>query len=454
MTDSEILAEALLIPSGYAEIKLGLKLHPTQKAVLDNIFKCHGTRTAFRCANGVGKTSIVATVSILYALDILNAQVVSTAATYRQVIQQLIPNLKSHAHLYPNWEFLDNAISINGIKKYLGFSTQDESTFQGYHEKPGQPLLIITDESAGINESIFRAIDRCNPTYLLILGSPLAPEGEFYKIEYDPNKSKYYDHFKLTAPECDWIKKVDIDRMVDSWGNDHPLVLSSIYAEFAGESEGSLISLASYENCLLNAPEPEVLAESPRCLGIDVAAGGDENVLCLRHGNMLSFIKCWRDRDTMSACGAIVNELNRLKMEIGLRASEVVLDVDGLGTVVADRLRELKWPVVRLHNNSEPLNEDYKNRITELWVEGCKKIRNRQIILPDDQELKMQILSRKQKLHSTGKIMLETKEDMKERGINSPDRADAFFMAMSEPAGGTVRVAIPVQLGGSRISMS
>jgi len=168
------LARALSIPSGYATIKLGLDLHPKQKEIIDAIFK--DKRVSFRAANGVGKTSVVVAAAILYAIDVLNAQVISTSATYRQITSQLIPCLRRYAHLYPTWEFLDNAIVVDGTKKYLGFSADSEATFQGYHEYPGQPLLIIIDEGAGVGDPIFRAVDRCRPTYYLVTGSPLSPK--------------------------------------------------------------------------------------------------------------------------------------------------------------------------------------------------------------------------------------------------------------------------------------
>ena len=96
------------------------------------------------------------------------------------------------------------------------------------------------------------AIDRCNPTYLLIIGSPLGPEGVFYSIECDPRMHSSFVHFKLTKFDCLqengwWLNRKDIDDLVNRWGKEHPLILSSVYAEFATNIEGGIISLSDIE---------------------------------------------------------------------------------------------------------------------------------------------------------------------------------------------------------------
>lgn len=448
--DRELLARTLSVPSGYATVKLGMSLHPTQKAVLDSLFI--DRKVSFLAANSTGKTSCVMVAAILYALEVLNAQVVSTSATFRQVTSQLIPNLKRYQHLYPNWEFNDNTIVINGIKRYIGFSAGDqgESAFQGYHEYPGQPLLIIIDESAGIDDSIFRAVDRCKPTYLLVTGSPLDPCGIFYDIETNANFYNHFKHFKLTQYDCLkengwWLERKDIDDMISKWGKDHPLVKSSIFAEFASESEHSIISLASIERCINNPPTIDEYNEfyNVRRLFGDLAAGGDSNVLCLFHKGRVSIVKRWKNRDTMSCAGEILVELQKLKQRIGLEASECSFDSDGLGIGICHRLQELGWKNINLfHGNSPAKSDDFLNSVSEMWIQGCKLIEDCRIIIPNDADLRGELLSRQSKRHSNGKLKLQPKEDMKK----SPDTADAVLGSLYEIGGGLVKYIKPVRI--------
>jgi len=434
--DFSALAKAISIPSGYAKFRLGLNLHPIQAEVIDNLFAKDKNKVSFRACNESGKTSICITVAILYAIEMRNAMVVSTSATFRQITKQLIPNLKAHAHNYTNWQFLDNSIKVNNETRYIGFSTSEDSKFQGYHETPDRPLLIIVDEAAGVADDIFQSIGRCNPTWLLIAGSPLGPEGVFYSIEHNVEMYKQFIHYKITKYEITkekgwWLEKKDIDSFVEMWGTTHPLVQSSVYAEFASNIENGLISLPELEKCYKYPPVSYL--QGMKHVGLDFAAGGDNNVISLCIGNTVEIIRTWKERDTMNACETFAVELNKLKDKYNISSAMVSGDADGLGIGMIHRLKDLGWKINEFHGGSAADDGTYKNRIAQAWMEGIKKIKACSVIIPNDNEFKMQILSRKQVLTPSGKLQLESKAEMRARGVNSPDIADSIFMAMSSP---------------------
>ena len=105
------------------------KLHPTHEAVLRDLYP-EGSRVYFRCGNEVGKTSSVAVSAILWHAEILKGLTVSTAGVWRQIKSQLVPCLKSYAHLYPGWTFNEGSIVVDGIERYVGVSAKDAGTFQ------------------------------------------------------------------------------------------------------------------------------------------------------------------------------------------------------------------------------------------------------------------------------------------------------------------------------------
>jgi hypothetical protein len=435
--DKQAIIESLASPSGYATVRLRIKLHPKQAQVLDALFE--HKKVVFRCGNGVGKTSVVMVCAILYALEMLNAQVVSTSATYRQVVAQLIPCLKKYSALYPQWQFLDNTIVIGGVKKYIGFSAgPDAASFQGFHEYPGQPLLMLVDEAAGVGSNIFEQIDRCQPTYYLCCGSPLSPEGVFYQMESDPKVYKFFRHYKLNQYEClkengYWIDRLSIEQMIAKWGGaEHPLVKSSVFGEFAENIEGSIISLSALEKCLSNPP---VYMPGPRCCGIDFGGGVAETAIYLRIGNKVTREDSFVLSDTMETVGRIVKVLKRLRFEVGLLDNEINADSDGIGLPMIDRLSENGFKINKFHGGSPAVNsEEYRNLIAEAWINACRKIEKCELIIDaNDIELRMQLLSRKAKLNSSGKLQLEAKVDMAARNVASPDRADSFVMAVNGP---------------------
>jgi hypothetical protein len=442
-----IKAKEMMKPSGYAKHFLNLKLHPKHNEILDTLFSKKKTKVCALMANELGKTTSLGAVSILFSLHMLNASVVATSATFRQVVKQLFPALKQYSHLYPNWEFLESSIKINNETRFIGFATSDPGRWQGWHSKPTIPLFIFTDESAALDENVYQSISRCNPDYLLCAGSPLGPEGIFYRIETDPSMYSQFKHFKMTKFDAlkedgYWLDKTDIDNFIKQWGGrEHPLVLSSIYAEFASNITNGLVSLSelnkSYEF-------PPLFIDGKKHIGIDVAgSGGDCNVLALRQGNKVEIIDTWHEPEMMRSCDRIANHLNNLKEKYNITGNQVSLDADGLGIGFISRLKDLGWTINEYHGGKTPENPQYANHISEAWMEGIKKIKNCSIILPDNQDFRLQLLSRKQLFNDKGKLKLESKKDMRARGIASPDIADAIMICMTDPSTGTLSKIIP-----------
>ena len=438
MTAAERVAR-LSRPHTYAEDRLGLKLHPKQIGVLRDLFPppsiSKTSRVAFRCSNEVGKTSRVGVCAITYALEILDAQVISTAGVWMQVTQQLVPNLKKFSHLFPKWGFNESSINIAGIDRYVGFSTRDEGFAQGFHRDNDRPLVAIIDEAAAVRDIIFDGVeDRCNPDYLLIMGSPLDPVGRFYDIE--TRLSKYYLHHSLNQLECLtkdgwWIDEAGVQRKIAKFGGkDHPFVQSNVFGEFSKRVENALLSLSEFNSCLASPPDWHP-GHDDRHAFVDVAGGGDKNVFAVRHGNKAWIVKKWVESSEMATCGEIIALAKMLERQIGLKRHEISIDASGAGKPMADRLREMGFDLHRFTGQSAPsFDREYASAISEVWGSGAAKIRSCDIIIPDDEDFRAQILSRMLKRNSSGKFKIEPKEDMFKRGLPSPDEADALLGCM------------------------
>jgi hypothetical protein len=159
--------------------------------------------------------------------------------------------------------------------------------------------------------------------------------------------------------------------------------------------------------------------------------GGDENVLALRDGNVITLQETFRAGALQTICETFVAAFKRL----GLQPWQIDGDEGGGGKLICDRLGEMGWPINRVNNGAAPrYNQQYANLAAEMWFEGAKQIARREIILPNDDDLLAQILDRKRVPNAQGKLAIESKPDMKKRGVHSPDRADAIFGAMTPPA--------------------
>jgi len=216
-------------------------------------------------------------------------------------------------------------------------------------------------------------------------------------------------------------------------GLQSPLVGSSIFAEFMEFVEGAVLSLADVERCLGVPPRAHGGERHGRC---DFAGGGDENCFALRVGNRVEIRDAWVDRDTLAAAGRFVKNFVAARDEHGLRADEIDGDADGMGAVMVRDIAALGWDIGKFHGGSPAADAArYKNRISEEWHEGAEQIRRSQVIIPDDSVLKVQLTNRKAKVDLMGKppgrLWLEGKDDLKRRGVASPDRADALLGAMA-----------------------
>lgn len=414
-------------PVGFAEGFLGLSLYNWQRRELSHL-EIQGTQISTVCCNEAGKTSFLAAPGIMYVLSCFkNAQAVVTSGSWRQVRDQLFPNLKRFKNRYPGWEFHDTSVIGANGSRCTGFSTDDAGLFEGYHIGPEghreNPLLIIVDEAKSVQREIFEAIDRCRPTWLWLMSSPGPAEGVFY--ESQTKHRHLYQCSKVTIADCPHILQSAIDKIIAKYGINHPFVRSSLYAEFSGEGElGVVCSLNKYNAC---RERKLAWMHGERHAFLDFAAGGDENVIALRRGNKVTLEKCWVERDTMKACGEFIREFRRL----GLKAVEITGDDDGLGKVMLDRLAELGWVVNRAKANDPAVDSKaYYNRSAEIWYQGADAIDKKEIILPDDEILASQLTTRKWRMFSDARLQLESKKEMKKRGLGSPDRADAVLGCM------------------------
>lgn len=457
-SDAEVVAQALARPSSFAKVRLGMDLHPTQSRVLDDLFSKPKSRLAGFFSNEVGKTSRIGVVAILYALEIKKARVQVTSASDRQLKEQLVPSLKRQSHRFPRWNFLDRSIKVDGINQALFYTGRDEGTFQGFHEEAGDreqiPQLIIVDESAAVKDEILGAAeDRCNPTWLLFMGSPLDPTGKFYKMSRE--LSGFYSTHRLNKLECirergGWHDSEDIARTIaKNNGMDmdmarriviagkhnglvkDPLTLSSVFGEFSTYVEYSLLTLSEYEKCV-DYPPPFV--QSDRHAFCDFAGGRAKNVLAVRDGNRAWIEHKWVEPNEMAAVGDFVRLFKKLQREIGLKEEEIDGDGDGLGGPMVRRIQELGWNIGDFHGGSAArFNNRYADSWSEAWGETAGRIKASDIILARDGDFQSQILGRKIKPISSGKMKLETKEEMRRRGLASPDEADALCCAIMPP---------------------
>jgi phage terminase large subunit len=154
------------------------------------------------------------------------------------------------------------------------------------------------------------------------------------------------------------------------------------------------------------------------------------NALCIRQGMTVVHESSWSGLDTMQTVGRVKSVLADFPPMAAIK-----VDVIGIGAGVADRLREDSYRVVDVNvaaASREP--ENFANLRHELWWTLRELFRDGEINGPIDDTTMGQLSSVRYKYDSKhARPVVESKEDMKKRGIRSPDRAEALMLAFTSP---------------------
>jgi hypothetical protein len=432
----EEILEDLAKPAAFASNVLGINLYDWQRKVLRDL-EPKDCRVALRAANGSGKTStVISAILIWHALVYPRSIAVTTAGVFRQVESQLWPSLRNHiAKLGGAWEVTSGEIRYlhpNGnTSRIIGYSATDPGRAEGWHAEDHEyhPLLMVVDEAKTVADPLFEAISRCQPTRLLIASSPGGTSGAFYRAF--TKEANMWSKHAVTAFDCPHITPAQIEEVTQRYGEKHPLTRSMIYGEFVDIGlESLVINLTQLQNCHNTPPR---FRPGVRIAGVDFAAGGDQNVICISDGNKILPMIAWREKDTMAAVGRFIVEFKKA----GLEANNIYADASGMGMVMCDALAESGWVVNRVNFGATAYdNNAYTNRSAEMWYNMAKKIEDAEIILPEDEDLTAQLTCRRTITNSKGKLGVESKDSMRARGIASPDRADALALCLSSSNSG------------------
>jgi phage terminase large subunit len=245
--------------------------------------------------------------------------------------------------------------------------------------------------------------------------------GEFYRI--CTAKAHLWRTFQIPSSSCPHVDPAAIEA-------DRENLKDNVFrikhgAEWLYDAGDSMISL-EHVRALIEDP-PEHVPGRPAAF-CDFAGSGDESVFALCEGNRATIEPkwCWRSRDTMHSVGKFLTLFRKLN----LQGYQVGGD-EGYGHQLMDRMQEEGFYLQRFNNGSPATRSDiYANLSAEWWSTVGQLIERRQIIIPNDEKLIAQLTSRRKLYDSKGRERLESKADLRARGVESPDRADALIGAI------------------------
>lgn len=451
---AEIILNACLDdPVWFVENILGDRPWEKQKEILRAVAKEKAVAVA--SCHAAGKSWLSAREVLCFAYCNEFSRVVTTAPTFDQVRDIIWQEIRqAHASsLYPlQGKLLETRLELGPNWFATGRSTNDANRFQGAHSSKGS-ILVVADEAAGIEPDIWIGIDgilTSQDSHLLAIGNPTEPSGEFYEMFKRPGVVKIhisafdtpnFTAFGITLDDIrndTWKAKITgplpapylitpewVRDKWEKWGEDSPLWISRVLGEFPDVSTDTLIRLSWIEAAQRRNLEPS----TPDVLGVDVARqGSDKTVIVHRRGPVFRTFRTTRQEDTMQTTGRVVAALNETK------STEARIDAVGIGAGVFDRLKEMGKAAVEMQSGQAAKDsERFANARAEWWWGLRERFESGDIdIDPKDEELASQLASIRYKFTSRGQIIIESKDEMKKRGLGSPDEGDAHMLASAD----------------------
>jgi hypothetical protein len=400
---------------------------------------------AVASGHGIGKSAEIGMLIKWAKSTCEDCKVVVTAGTGTQLATKTAPEVQKWFRLGINAHWWDiNATSIR-VKDpshqamwrtdFITWSVQKTEGFAGLHNQ-GKRIVIIFDEASSIDDIIWEVAegvlsDEDTEIIWIAFGNPTRNSGAFYKAITGANR---WHKFQIDSRTVEGTNKTLLDAQIKEWGEDSDRARVRIRGEFprGGSTQfisGHLVSQARKRVV-------EGFETMPVIFGVDVARFGDDrSIICRRQGRKADFIGKYYGIDTQVLGGKVQEAIDREKPDA------VVIDGDGIGGAVYDYLKargyDRKTLLVEFHGGGSPMDPHaHQNKRVEVWSALKAWLDGGQ--LPDEADIETDLTGPDYGYHPTkGYLQLESKDEMKSRGVDSPDLGDALAMTFA------VKVAPP-----------
>lgn len=397
-------------------------------------------KISVRSGHGLGKSTTLSWAMLWFILFRFPCKVVVTAPTTAQLYDALFAELKRWINEMP--EALKTLLEVKTdrvelvaapAEAFISCRTSRAETPEALAGVHSENVLLVADEASGVPEQVFEAASGSmsgHSATTILAGNPTRVSGTFFETHHRLADYWYTLHWScLTSP---LVSKDFIEEMRLRYGEESNAFRIRVLGEFPLGDDDTIIPLH-----LAEAAVGRDIAVSPTSRpvwSLDVARfGSDRTVLGKRVGNVVTDLEAWRGLDLMATVGRVKAQYDGLLPS--QRPTEILVDSIGLGSGVVDRMRELGMPVRGINVSEAPaFGATYANLRTELIFRARAWLEQRGSRLPDDKELISELTSIRYSFSSTGKMKAEGKDDMRKRGLRSPDKADAIFLLFAGDA--------------------
>ena len=367
-------------------------------------------------------------------------KVVVTAPTSGQLFDALFAELKRWINelppqLKPMLTVKSDRVELAAASSeaFISARTSRAETPEALAGVHSENVLLVVDEASGVPEKVFEAAAGSmsgHSATTILLSNPTRSSGTFYESQTRLAGSWWTRRWSCV--DSPLVSDEFVDEMRMRYGEDSNAFRIRVLGEFPLADDDTIIPFHLVEAAI---NRDVVLDETAKMVwGLDVARfGTDKTVLAKRQGNVITEVNGWQGLDLMQTVGRVKAEYDGLP--ISIRPSEIMVDVIGMGGGVVDRLRELGLPVRGINVAESPsMGDTYTNLRAELWFKMRGWLEQRGAKLPRDEQLIAELSTIRYSFMSSGKMKAESKDEMRKRGLPSPDFADAVCLTLASDA--------------------
>lgn len=433
-------------PWGQNELEISHGPYPWQREVFDHISK-HLQNPATRhtpcmiavaSGHGIGKSAFISMTTDWAMSTAEDCKCVVTANTGTQLATKTVPEIHKWFRLSANshwWDMKATSITVRDEAHArlwrmdaVPWSENNTEAFAGMHNK-GKRIVLIFDEASAIADTVWEVAegaltDEQTEIIWLAFGNPTQNTGRFREC-FGSLKHRWKT-FQIDSRNVEGTNKAQIAKWIEDYGEDSDFVRIRVRGEFPRAGSAQFISADMVAACRkYRAVGYEAL---PKILSVDVARfGDDQTVVGWRQGRKCVILARYRGLDTVQVAERIIEWMQKEA------PNATIIDGDGIGAGVVDHLkfRGFTAGVFEFHGGSAANDAAaYFNRRAEMWGtlrawlgEGAE--------IPDDPDLAADLTSPEYGFSNKSQIQLERKEDMKKRGLASPDAGDMLAMTFA-----------------------
>jgi hypothetical protein len=403
---------------------------------------------AVASGHGIGKSAFVSMVCNWAMSTCRDTRIVITANTENQLRTKTMPEVAKWVRLALNAHWWQApAMSVYGVdpgaeKSWrldaIPWSENNTEAFAGLHNE-GKRIVLVFDEASKIADKVWEVAegaltDEDTEIIWLAFGNPTQNTGRFREC------FRRYRHLwvnkHIDSRTVEGTNKEYLAQFVEMHGEDSDIVKVRVRGQFPSQSVKQFISSTDVDRAFGREMKEHAYGFAPKIITCDPAWEGDDEIcIGLRQGLMfkvlLTFAK--NDNDVM-----VANKLAALEDEH--EADGVFVDGGyGTGIISAGRTMGRDWMIVWF--SGESADPGCLNKRAEMWKLTRDWLKEGGAI-PKDDVLYQDLIGPETVPRLDGKIQLESKADMKKRGLPSPNRGDALALSFAYPVVKRVRGAL------------